>query len=68
MSREQKYLEYLDQDQRGFIKKDVETEAIACGLVALYDGLSVSKFLGIGEKSNKRAWVEAVKAIITSIG
>ncbi len=61
--------EYLDlQVQRGFIKKDVETEAIACGLVALYDGLSVSKFLGIGEKLNKKAWVEAVKAIITSIG
>jgi TetR/AcrR family transcriptional repressor of uid operon len=61
--------EYLDlQVQRGFIKKDVETEAIACGLVALYDGLSVSKFLGIGENLNKKAWVEAVKAIITSIG
>ena len=61
--------EYLDlQVQRGFIKKDVETEAIACGLVSLYDGLSVSKFLGIDEKLNKKAWVEAVKAIITSIG
>jgi TetR/AcrR family transcriptional regulator, repressor for uid operon len=61
--------EHLDlQVQRGFIKKDVETEAIACGLVSLYDGLSVSKFLGIAEKLNKKAWVEAVKAIITSIG
>jgi AcrR family transcriptional regulator len=61
--------EYLDlQVQRGFIKKDVETEAIASGLVALYDGLSVSKFLGIGENLNKKAWVGTVKAIITSIG
>lgn len=60
--------EYLDlQVQRGFIKKDAETEAIAYGLVSLYDGLSVSKFLGIGENLNKKAWVETVKAIITSI-
>jgi hypothetical protein len=60
--------EYLDlQVQTGFIKKDAETEAIAYGLVSLYDGLSVSKFLGIGENLNKKAWVETVKAIITSI-
>ena len=61
--------EYLDlQVQKGFIKKDVETEALASGLVAIYDGLSVSKFLGIGENLNKKAWVETVKAIITSVG
>ena len=60
--------EYLDlQVQKGFIKKDVETEALASGLVALYDGLSVSKFLGIGENLNKKTWVETVKAIITSM-
>jgi AcrR family transcriptional regulator len=61
--------EYLDlQVQKGFFRKDVETEAMALGLVALYDGLAVSKFLGIGENLNKKAWVETVKAIITSIG
>jgi TetR/AcrR family transcriptional regulator, repressor for uid operon len=61
--------EYLDlQVQKGFFRKDVETEAIALGLVALYDGLAISKFLGIGENLNKKAWVETVKAIITSIG
>ena len=60
--------DYLDlQVQKGFFRKDVETEAIASGLVALYDGLVVSKFLGIGENLNKKAWIGTVKAIITSM-
>ena len=60
--------EYLDlQAQKGFFRKDVDTDAIASGLIALYDGLSVSKFLGISENLNKKTWVGTVKAIITGI-
>ncbi|MFL6315390.1 MAG: TetR/AcrR family transcriptional regulator [Nitrososphaeraceae archaeon] len=60
--------EYLDlQVQKGFFRKDIDTEAIASGLVALYNGLAVSKFLGISENLNKKAWAGTVKAIITSI-
>ena len=60
--------EYLDlQVQKGFFRKDVDTEAIAPGLVALYDGLDVSKFLGIRENLNKKAWAGTVKAIISGI-
>jgi TetR/AcrR family transcriptional regulator, repressor for uid operon len=60
--------EYLDlQVQRGFFRKDVDTDAIASGLVALYDGLAVSKFLGISENLNKKAWIVTVKVIITGI-
>src|ERR687885_273835 len=60
--------EYLDlQVQKGFFRKNVDTYAIASGLVALYDGLAVSKFLGIGDNLNKKAWAETVKAIITGM-
>ena len=60
--------EYLDlQVEKGFFRKDIDTEAIASGLVALYNGLDVSKFLGISGNLNKKAWVGTVKAIITGI-
>jgi TetR/AcrR family transcriptional repressor of uid operon len=60
--------EYLDlQVQKGFFRKDLDTEAIASGLVALYNGLAVNKFLGISRNWNKKAWVGTVKAIITGI-
>src|SRR5918997_7110206 len=39
--------EYLNlQIEKGFFKKDVDVNAIACGLVSLYDGLSLSKIIG----------------------
>lgn len=60
--------EYLDlQVKKGFFRKNTDTEAIASGLVALYNGLAVSKFLGISGNWNKKAWVGTVKAIITGI-
>jgi AcrR family transcriptional regulator len=60
--------EYLDlQVQKGFFRKNIDTEAIASGLVALYNGLAVSKFLGISGNWNKRAWVGTVNAIISGI-
>jgi hypothetical protein len=45
----------------------VDTYAIASGLVALYNGLAVSTFLGINQNLNKKAWTGTVKAIITGI-
>ena len=60
--------EYLDlQIQKGYFRKNVDTDAIASGLVALYDGLAVSKFLGISENLNKKVWAGTVKAIINGI-
>lgn len=56
--------EYLNlQIEKGFFKKDVDVNAIACGLVSLYDGLSLSKIIGISNDFNKRAWTETIKAI-----
>jgi len=60
--------EYLDrQVQKGFFRNDVDTDAIASGLVALHNGLAVSRFLGINQNLNKKAWIGTVKAIITGI-
>jgi hypothetical protein len=36
--------------------------------VALYDGLTVSKMLGISDASNKKAWVAMVRAVMEGIG
>jgi AcrR family transcriptional regulator len=60
--------EYLDrQMEKGFFKKDTDTEAIASGFVALYDGLIASEFLGVSVNQSKRSWRKTVRAIITGI-
>jgi TetR/AcrR family transcriptional regulator, repressor for uid operon len=60
--------EYLDrQMEKGFFKKDTDTEAIASGFVALYDGLIASEFLGVSVNHSKRSWRKTVRAIIIGI-
>jgi TetR/AcrR family transcriptional regulator, repressor for uid operon len=60
--------EYLDRHmEKGFFKKDTDTEAIASGFVALYDGLIASEFLGVSVNHSKRSWRKTVRAIITGI-
>ena len=60
--------EYLDrQMEKGFFKKDTDTEAIASGFVALYDGLIASEFLGASVNQSKRSWRKTVRAIIMGI-
>jgi TetR/AcrR family transcriptional regulator, repressor for uid operon len=61
-------IEYLNlQLESGFFKKDIDTKAIASGLVSLYNGLSLSKVLGISETQNKQTWIETVRAIFNGI-
>lgn len=61
-------IEYLNsQMQRGLIKKDTNTKAIASGLVSLYNGLSLSRVLGISETLNKQTWLDTVRAIFNAI-
>jgi TetR/AcrR family transcriptional regulator, repressor for uid operon len=55
------------QIERGFFRKNIDANAIAVGLVSLYDGLTVNKLLGVSEDYNKKAWVETVRAIIVGI-
>ena len=61
-------IEYLNsQMQRGLIKKGTDTKAIASGLVSLYNGLSLSRVLGISESLNKQTWLDTVRAIFSAI-
>lgn len=61
-------IEYLNsQMQRGLIKKGTNTKAIASGLVSLYNGLSLSRVLGISESLNKQTWLDTVRAIFNAI-
>ena len=55
------------QIERGFFRKNIDANAIAVGLVSLYDGLTVNKLLGVSEDYNKKAWVETIRAIIIGI-
>ena len=61
-------INYLNhQLEKGFFRKNIDVNAIASGLVALYDGLTISRLLGISENSNKKAWIETIRAIFTGI-
>jgi TetR/AcrR family transcriptional regulator, repressor for uid operon len=53
--------------EKGHIGKDIEITGIAYGLVSLYDGLKINKFLGIDEDQNKKTWSRIVKTIFTGI-
>ena len=59
---------YLDlQLEKGLMRKDSNTKAIASGLISLYNGLSLSKVLGISETLNKQTWIDTVRAIFNGI-
>jgi TetR/AcrR family transcriptional regulator, repressor for uid operon len=61
-------INYLNRQlEKGFFRKNIDVNAIASGLVALYDGLTISRLLGISENSNKKAWTETIRAIFTGI-
>jgi TetR/AcrR family transcriptional regulator, repressor for uid operon len=55
------------QIRKGFLRSDVDVNAIAAGLVALYDGLTIGKTIGISETYNKKAWNETIKAVLSSL-
>lgn len=60
--------EYLKlQVKKGFFRSDIDIDAMAIGLVSLYDGLSISKIIGISEAQNKKSWNETIKAILSSL-
>jgi TetR/AcrR family transcriptional repressor of uid operon len=60
--------EYLKlQIKKGLFRSDIDIDAVAVGLVSLYDGLSISKIIGISEAQNKKSWNETIKAILSSL-
>jgi TetR/AcrR family transcriptional regulator, repressor for uid operon len=59
---------YLNlQIKKGFLSDGIDVNALALGLVALYDGLTVDKIIGINESQNEKAWNVTMKAILSSL-
>ena len=53
--------------ETGFISRDADVDSLATALVALYDGLAINRMLGMSEPANKKAWIAAVRAIVTGM-
>lgn len=53
------------QIERGFFREDINIDAIAAGLIALYNGLVTNKLLlQTSDAENRRVWIETIRAII----
>jgi TetR/AcrR family transcriptional regulator, repressor for uid operon len=60
---------YLSQQvEKGYLRSNIEVDAISAGLVALYDGLTINRLLGINEADNRRIWTETIRALCAGIG
>jgi TetR/AcrR family transcriptional regulator, repressor for uid operon len=56
------------QIRRGFARKDIDKDAIASGLIGLYEGLVINKLTGVEDSTNKKAWSGTIRAIFAGIG
>jgi TetR/AcrR family transcriptional regulator, repressor for uid operon len=56
------------QIRRGFARKDINKDAIASGLIGLYQGLVINKLTGVEDSTNKKAWSDTIRAIFAGIG
>ena len=56
------------QIRKGFVRKDVDKDAIASGLIGLYEGLAIDKAIGTQDSNNKKAWSDTIRAIFAGIG
>ena len=62
--------EFLKQmkSNTGFFKKDVDLHALAIGMIALYNGLTINKVAGKSDADNKDVWVKTMNAIFYGTG
>ena len=56
------------QIRKGFARRDIDKDAIASGLIGLYEGLVIDKLTGAEDSSNKKAWSDTIRAIFAGIG
>lgn len=53
------------QIEKGFFREDIDIDAIALGLMALYNGLATNKLLlQTSNSENQKVWSETIRAII----
>ncbi len=68
VSRHQVISEFIElQIKKGFARKDIDKEAIASGLIGLYEGLVINKVMGVEDSSNRKAWSDTIRAIFAGI-
>jgi hypothetical protein len=68
-NRHQLISEFIElQMKKGFIRKEIDRDAIALGLIGLYEGLVINKVTGAEYSSNKKAWSNTIRAIFAGIG
>jgi TetR/AcrR family transcriptional repressor of uid operon len=69
LNRHQVISEFIGlQMKKGFARKDIDKDAIASGLIGLYEGLVINKVMGAEDSSNKKAWSDTIRAIFAGIG
>jgi TetR/AcrR family transcriptional repressor of uid operon len=69
VNRHQVISEFIGlQIGKGFARKDIDKDAIASGLIGLYEGLVLDKVTGADDSSNRKAWSDTIRAIFAGIG
>jgi TetR/AcrR family transcriptional repressor of uid operon len=69
LNRHQVISEFIGlQMKKGFARKDIDKDAIASGLIGLYEGLVINKVMGAEDSNNKKAWSDTIRAIFAGIG
>lgn len=69
VNRHQVISEFIEvQIKKGFARKDVDKDAIASGLIGLYEGLVINKLMGVEDSTNRKAWSDTIRAIFAGIG
>jgi AcrR family transcriptional regulator len=67
---EQYITEFLKQmkSKGGFFKNDVDLHALAIGMIALYNGLTMNRIVGKSDSENKDVWIKTMNAIFFGTG
>jgi AcrR family transcriptional regulator len=69
VNRHQVISEFIElQIRKGFARKDIDKDAIASGLIGLYEGIVLDKVTGADDSTNKKAWSDTIRAIFAGIG
>jgi len=61
------FLKYM-RKEGGFFQDKVDLAALSSGMIALYDGLYLSKIVGISHEENKDTWIKTMMAIFYGTG
>ncbi|MDQ3852916.1 MAG: TetR/AcrR family transcriptional regulator [Thermoproteota archaeon] len=68
VNRHQVISEFIGlQMKKSIARKDIDKDAIASGLIGLYEGLIINKVMGAQDSSNKKAWSDTIRAIFAGI-